>query len=173
VFTFGRKSEQNEFAFPGIRTRRSFDSEGDANDIYGSSSYLFCDNSEYMRERYSNNGRIESACVLRRIELHNRELEDGQSPWSIRQTGVYHKLNAPTDSQDSPEQSGLTFILIAPSKKFEAQVSQSLDLSMSDDRAIGPWNIYRLLIADSLSGWQDYMAWLEEALKEQVSLKQA
>jgi hypothetical protein len=41
---------------------------------------------------------------------------------------------------------------------------------MADDRAIRPWNIYRLLVADSLSGWLDYMTWLEEALKEQVSL---
>jgi hypothetical protein len=40
---------------------------------------------------------------------------------------------------------------------------------MADDRAIGPWNIYRLLVADSLSGWLDYMTWLEESLKEQVN----
>jgi hypothetical protein len=49
------------------------------------------------------------------------------------------------------------------------QLSQSLDLSIADDGAIGPWNIYRLLVVDSLSGWLDYMTWLEEALKQQVS----
>jgi hypothetical protein len=69
----------------------------------------------------------------------------------------------------SPEHSNTTFVLIAPSQNFEAQLSQLLELS-SDDRAIGPWNIYRLLVSDSLSGWLDYMTWLEEALKEQVSL---
>lgn len=116
---------------------------------------------------------IESACVFRRVELHNRELEEGQSPWSIRQTGVYHKLNASPRSGDSPsslEQSSSMFILIAPSKIFEAQVFQLLDLTISDDAAIRPWNIYRLLIAGSLSGWLNYMTWLEGALKKQVGL---
>jgi hypothetical protein len=124
-------------------------------------------------EGCSINERIESACVFRRVELHNRELEEGQSPWSIRQTGVYHKLNASPgsgDSPGSPEQSSSMFILVAPSKIFEAQVSQLLELTMSDDAAIRPWNIYRLLIADSLSGWLNYMTWLEGALKSQVSL---
>lgn len=124
-----------------------------------------------MHERYRIDVRTESACVLRRVELHGRELEDGQSPWSIRQTGVYNKLSAPANSHSmsSPEHSNTTFVLIAPSQNFEAQLSQLLELS-SDDRAIGPWNIYRLLVSDSLSGWLDYMTWLEEALKEQVSL---
>jgi hypothetical protein len=133
-----------------------------------------------LHERSSINVRIESACVLRRVELHGRELEDGQPPWSIRQTGVYHKLSALADSQDSPlvhstsslEEPNTIFILIAPSRSFEKQLSQLLELS-SDHRATGPCNIYRLLVADSLSGWLDYMTWLEEALKEQVSLDYA
>ncbi len=37
-----------------------------------------------------------------------------------------------------------------------------------DERAIGPWNVHRLLVANSLSGWMSYMAWLEETLNEQV-----
>ena len=131
----------------------------------------------YLHERYSIDIRIESACVLRRVELHGRELEEGQPPWSIRQTGVYHRLSVSTDSEDSPlanpispsEQFNSTFILIAPSQNFEAQLSQSFELSIADDRAIGPWNIYRLLVANSLSGWLDYMTWLEDSLKEQVS----
>jgi len=45
VFTFGMKTEQNEFAFPGIRARRSFVSECDVNDIHGLSNYLFDNNS--------------------------------------------------------------------------------------------------------------------------------
>lgn len=111
------------------------------------------------------------------MERHNRELEDGQSPWSIRQTGVYHKLSAPVDSEDSRlgcftsplKQCSSTFVFIAPSQIFEGQLSQSLELSISDDRAIGPWNIHRLLVADCLAGWLDYMTWLEESLKENVS----
>ncbi len=71
------------------------------------------------------------------------------------------------------EQSSSTFILIAPSENFEALLSQSLDLSGADDHAIEPWDVYRLLVADSLSGWLDYMTWLEDGLKEHVSLIQS
>lgn len=98
------------------------------------------------------------------MELNHRALTDGQSPWSIRQTAVYHKLTVTPDAK----QSGSTFIFIAPSPKVESQLSQLLDLSTSDERAIGPWNVHRLLVANSLSGWMDYMAWLEETLNEQV-----
>jgi len=125
--------------------------------------------------------RVESACVLRRAELNHRDLEDGQSPWSIRQTGVYLKLSVPVDPVGAPlvhpmspsEQSNSIFVLIAPSSNFEEQLSQSLELRMLDPRTTGPWNIYRILVVDSLSGWMDYIAWLEEGLKEQVSLNRA
>lgn len=52
---------------------------------------------------------------------------------------------------------------------MERQFSHSLELSILDERAIGPWNVHRILITDSLSGWMDYMAWLEDAIREQVS----
>jgi hypothetical protein len=110
--------------------------------------------------------KVESAYVLRRVELHHRVIPDDQSPWSIRQTAVYHKLNIPSDFK----QFSSMFILIAPSQKLESRLSQSLEVSKLDDRAIGPWNVHRLLIADSLSGWMDYMAWLEEGLREQVGM---
>ena len=113
---------------------------------------------------YDTDGRLESTYVLRRVELNRRVLTDGQSPWSIRQTAVYHNFTATPDSK----QSSSVFILIAPSPKVENQLSQSLDLSESNERAIGPWNVHRLLLANSLSGWMDYMAWLEETLNEQV-----
>jgi hypothetical protein len=106
----------------------------------------------------------ELAYVLRRVELNHRLLAEGQSPWSIRQTAVYHKFAMTPDSK----QSSSTFILIAPSPKLESQLSQSLDLSKSDERAIGPWNVHRLLVANSMNGWMDYMAWLEETLNEQA-----
>lgn len=171
AFTFGRKSEQNEFAFPGIRARRSLTYESPVNDIHGScESISSTPDACYRNKKYFIDLDIESACVIRRVELHGRELEDGQPPWSIRQTGVYHKLTAPTDSACSVELPKSMFILIAPSKKFEKQLSHSLELSIADCRAIGPWNIYRLLIAESLGGWLDYMTWLEDSLKEQVRL---
>jgi hypothetical protein len=116
--------------------------------------------------KYETDERTESAYVLRRAELHHRVVTDEQSPWSIRQTAVYHKLTAASDLKKSSS----TFILIAPSPKLEGQLSQFIELSKLDERAIGPWNVHRLLIADSLSGWMDYMAWLEEGLREQVGM---
>jgi hypothetical protein len=175
IFTFGRKSVQNEFAFPDIRVRRSFPPEGESGDVYGSSNSLF---SMFFLKRdrsvgiYFTNCRKESSCVFRRVELHDRELEEKQSPWSIRQTGVYHKLRIARDSQDqqhSEQQSSSMFIFIAPSKTFEDQISGKLDLSVSDDVAVEPWNIYRILIGGSLSGFPDYIVWLEDCLKEHVS----
>jgi len=123
-----------------------------------------------LSDRYNEIDRnVESAYVLRRAELHHRVVPDDQSPWSIRQTAVYHRLNASPDFK----QSSSTFILIAPSQMLESQLSQSLELSKLDERAIGAWNVHRLLIADSLSGWIDYMAWVEEGLREQVGMNPA
>ena len=61
-----------------------------------------------------------------------------------------------------------TFMLIAPSKSFETQLAGALELSHQDHFHVSPWNVHRLLVADSLQGWPDYMASLEKQLKEQV-----
>jgi len=47
-------------------------------------------------------------------------------------------------------------------------LEQSLELAMEDSRAVAPFNVHRLLIADSLKNWQDYMASLESQLRDQV-----
>lgn len=110
--------------------------------------------------------------MLRRVERHSRPLDNPQqSPWSIRQTGVYHRITVPATSPFEETDNGvdLTCLLLAPSRKFEAQLSHCLELGVGDDRAIGIWNIYRLLVMDSLSGWLAYMSWLEEELQQQVS----
>jgi hypothetical protein len=129
-----------------------------------SKDYVLSGKLLHRYRKYKTDERSELAYVLRRVELNHRLLTEGQSPWSIRQTAVYHKFAVTPDSK----QSSSTFILIAPSPKLESQLSQSLDLSKSDERAIGPWNVHRLLVANSMSGWMDYMAWLEETLNEQA-----
>jgi hypothetical protein len=114
----------------------------------------------------------ESAYVLRRVELNGRISTEGQSPWSIRQTAVYHKLNFnPNFSKESLYEPKSTFLLIALSKNAERRLSEFLELSISNRCALSPCNIQRLLVADSLGGWADYMAWLETQLKEQVRSK--
>jgi hypothetical protein len=47
-------------------------------------------------------------------------------------------------------------------------LGQSVDLAIEDPRAVTPFNLHRLLIADSLKNWQQYMASLEDMLRDQV-----
>lgn len=117
---------------------------------------------------------VESTCILCRAELSYREPGEGQSPWSIRQTSVYLRLSTTPNPPKSllPTSKALsklpksTFILIAPSWNIEAQLAKSLEINKLDEWAIGLWNIYQLLVANSLRGWMDYMAYLEEGLRD-------
>jgi hypothetical protein len=114
---------------------------------------------------------LEAAFMLRRVELNGRELEEGQSPWSIRQTGVYHKLSSRAGSWgplDSNYRS--TFVLIAPSQNVSQRLDACFNADDPKERRVGIWNVHRLLVADSLKNWMEYMAYLEEQLREQVSV---
>jgi hypothetical protein len=116
--------------------------------------------------------------MLRRVELKNRAVAEGDSPWSIRQTAVYHRLEPKTKACDLPQQEGQvvpaefrsTVLLISPSENAELQCDECLEQITSNGRApFSAWNAHRILIADSLRGWMDYMAYLEQRLKHQVS----
>ncbi|KAL3420049.1 hypothetical protein PVAG01_08548 [Phlyctema vagabunda] len=103
---------------------------------------------------------FESAYVLRRVELHGRECSEDEEPWSIRQTAVHHKSH-------SLDQSIPTFIVINPSTSAERMLLSSMSLALEDLRAVAPFNVHRILIADSLKNWRNYMGSLEERLREQ------
>ncbi|CZR68126.1 uncharacterized protein PAC_18025 [Phialocephala subalpina] len=150
VFTFGRKAEENEFQFPGFCHRRTGRNHNDF--IY------------------------ECAYILRRVKQNHQVATEGRSPWSIRQTAVYHKFSpsrrsssiiSEEDDEKVATKSKSMFLLIAPSGNVECQFAQHLDQSSSDN--VIPWNVHRILVADSLRGWMDYMASMEEHLKEQAS----
>lgn len=150
VLSFGRKSEENEFEFPGFRAKCSPISGARKGEIY------------------------ELAYVLRRVELNQRVLSEGQSPWSIRQTAVYHKLyltrssllGAGCDEEDSKFKWRSVFILLAPSPHFEQQLGHYLRMSAPDED-ISPWEVHRQIVAESLENWLDYMAYLEEEMRGQ------
>jgi hypothetical protein len=119
----------------------------------------------------------EFAYVLRRVELNGREVTE---PWSIRQTAVYHKFLPEAESsyntsseltkKNRIQPSKSIFLLLAPSSNVEWMFSNCLDQSLPDELSLlSPWNVHRILIADSLQGWMDYMASLEKRLKDQVS----
>jgi hypothetical protein len=108
----------------------------------------------------------ELAYMLRRVELHGRDLAEGQSPWSIRQTAVYHRVMHPTDPNFKS-----MFLLIAPSERVETQLRNWLHRAISNDAKFSPYTLHLLLVNDSLRGWIDYIAWLGNQLKEQVGFK--
>lgn len=177
VFTFGRKTEENEFLFPGFSRRKS--PRKNCEFVYGMLLTQKQQTSGMMT--YHADLAIEFAYVLRRVELNGREeTEGGHGPWSIRQTAVYHKFFP--EGQFSSDSSGelakknsfgpskSMFLLLAPSSNVEWMFSSCLDQSRPDELSLlSPWNVHRILIADSLQGWMDYMASLEKRLKHQVS----
>jgi hypothetical protein len=110
--------------------------------------------------------------MLRRVELKNREVTEGDSIWSIRQTAVYQRREPCVQLQQNriaPVESRSTFLLVSPSKNVELQISEYLDETTGIGAPLSVWNTHRILIADSLRGWMDYMAYLEKRLKHQVS----
>lgn len=102
---------------------------------------------------------------------------DGESPWSIRQTAVYHQFSCQhhgSESASSPRDyasAKSTFLLVAPSANAELQMPECLNASLSDQTSrIACWNMHRMLLADSLGGWSDYLAFLEYELIDQVAI---
>jgi len=110
----------------------------------------------------------ESAYVIRRVELNHRENSD---PWSIRQTGVYHGIKTGMSAM-APKlrQTDLQsrFLIIAPSENAESKIARHLEQAALSKSSISPWNIHRIIISDSLAGWQDYMASIETRLWQQT-----
>ncbi|KAH8648291.1 hypothetical protein BGZ60DRAFT_423072 [Tricladium varicosporioides] len=110
--------------------------------------------------RWSPKEAFECTYVLRRVELHNRTPAEGQGLWSIRQSAVYHKSDL---SGAKPDR----FIIIAPSERSEDMLEQSIEFATEESQPLVPFNIHRLLIADSLKNWQEYLASLEAKLRDQ------
>ncbi|KAB8232877.1 uncharacterized protein BDW43DRAFT_97098 [Aspergillus alliaceus] len=138
VLTFGIRSVENEYGFPPFRAKSSQTVDGKVNEI---------------------------AYVIRRAERNQRPTSQGECPWSIRQTGVYHKLTYPHDGSSSSS----AFILIAPSHAVENEVSQSFQGSPVEEDIMKPhFSMHESLIADGLKGWMDYMAWLEAECKQKA-----
>ena len=113
---------------------------------------------------------VEMAYVLRRVELHGRPSIEGQSPWSIRQTAVYSQYTrSGAISKETSRDRKSTFLLISPSGKAEKQLTSFSESELANERVSPSGKIHLLLVADSSSGWMEYMAWLEAQLKDLVS----
>lgn len=145
MFTFGKKSTEHECEFPGFKSR-------------GPSTIL-------------GHSAIESAYVIRRAERNHRKLTEGQTPWSVRQSAVYHRYDPPADELlFSNSVSNLKFrstlLLVSPSKLIERKIGRLLELALSDEGSVAPCIIHSLIVADSIRGWMDYISWLEKYVKD-------
>jgi hypothetical protein len=60
------------------------------------------------------------------------------------------------------------FLLISPSKSFERHLELCADASGTEEHAMSWQNILRLLVLDAMKGWQEYIAWMDGEIKEQV-----
>ncbi|KAF2084392.1 hypothetical protein K490DRAFT_49258, partial [Saccharata proteae CBS 121410] len=145
VSTFGMKHSELQCSFPTLSIRRS--------------------PSKSMEQLL-----IESTCVLRRVELNNRVPKQGQSPWSIRQMGVYHQhlapleFHAPSPETDSRVNKKSTFLLLCPSERVTRKIDHLVRLAKDDQDVVSPYVIFGVLIHDSTKGWEKYVAWLEQDL---------
>jgi hypothetical protein len=112
---------------------------------------------------------IELAYVIRRVEPNNSTTDKGVCPWSIRQTGVYHKMVYPNRHSQNSIRSTSVFILIAPSHAAEKSIAHCLPENVSQDDTFGQdFLIHECIVKDSLKGWIDYQAWLEAESKQIV-----
>lgn len=108
---------------------------------------------------------VEITYVIRRVERNNRPVKNGECPWSIRQTGIYHRLAyEPGGSRHKS-----TFVLVAPSSIVDDEITKNLAQHHCAEGAMNPaFAVHERLVLDSLRGWMDYMVWLESEAKQDV-----
>jgi hypothetical protein len=161
ILPLGRKNFENDFEYPAFRARRTIGFGENTGARFGKCKILV--SSAYILIQLAE----ESAFILRRVELHHRKLMEGQSPYSIRQTAVYHSWN----SNSAPNKAGGITILVAPSRTVESQLENCVEHGIVSQKTIASWKLYQLLVTDSIRGWMEYMAWLNEELRKLVQLR--
>ncbi|GIJ89125.1 hypothetical protein Asppvi_008055 [Aspergillus pseudoviridinutans] len=140
ILTFGIKFQENEYDFPPLRANNEQNTQSRVDEL---------------------------AYVIRRVEPNNNRTDKGVCPWSIRQTGVYHKMVYPNRYRENSIRSTSVFILIAPSHAAEKSIAQRLPDNVSQDDTFGQdFLIHECIVGDSMKGWMDYQTWLEDESKQ-------
>ena len=154
VLLFGVKFGENEMSPPQLRFRRL---AADKTKMRTQCSTSFGTNI-YNIVFASTRSLIDTECAygLRYAELNNRE---GNNPWSIRQTAIYHKYTAADKSS--------SWTMIAASERTRS----SLDLyvkSCTDLASFNPFEIHVLVLDSALANWRSYIIDLTERISLQV-----
>ena len=90
------------------------------------------------------------------MELNKR---DGNSPWSIRQTAIYHKYMAADRSS--------SWIMIAASERTQSSIDLYIR-NCTDLASFNPFEIHVLVLDSALSNWRSYIIDLSERITYQV-----
>ncbi|KAL4978777.1 hypothetical protein BDW66DRAFT_129522 [Aspergillus desertorum] len=95
---------------------------------------------------------------MRRVEQNGRPSPG--CPWSIRHTGVYQRLVCSVADLREPSS---TILLVAPSSAIEGSVLEMA--TDSSNNLKNTFSVHKSIVAGSLTGWMEYMCWLEDQLK--------
>ena len=154
VLLFGVKFGENEMSPPQLRFRRLA-----ADKIERRTQYSAGFGTKFYTVVFaSTRSLIDTECAygLRYAELNNRE---GNNPWSIRQTAIYHKYTAADKSS--------SWVMIAASERTRS----SLDLyakSCTDLASFNPFEIHVIVLDSALANWRSYIIDLTERITRQV-----
>lgn len=102
---------------------------------------------------------LECAYGLRFVELNFRS---SQTPWSVRQTVIYHRYEV--------EEKASTWIIISASTLIEDSLNGYIKNS-EDLSALNPFEIHVILLDTALGNWRSYIIFLTEEISKQVCFK--
>jgi hypothetical protein len=93
-----------------------------------------------------------------------RRVGDGDEPWSIRQTGIYHRQSAAVPDS--------VFVVLHPlyTSCADVRLRESLgDKSSRESLIPQPNDIHILMMTTYLSSWRDYLLYFEDGVQKLVS----
>lgn len=102
--------------------------------------------------------RLECAYGLKYVELNNRS---GRTPWSTRQTAVYHKFSYGQEANSS------TWVFVAIPKRTKLSLGRYVRGS-SDLTALNPFETHLIILDTILANWRPYIVYLTERINEHV-----
>ena len=102
----------------------------------------------------------ECAYGLKYVDLNKRS---SKSPWSIRQTAIYHQYACDQHAKCS------TWLFVALSERSKLSVEKYMTES-SEILESNPFEIHLIVLDNVLANWRPYIIYLTEKITEQVGI---
>ncbi|MCJ1423434.1 hypothetical protein MMC29_001317 [Sticta canariensis] len=106
-----------------------------------------------------NESSSESVYLIKHAERHGRK--ELKNPWSIRQMGVYHKVD---------NKNGDTFLILNPSNSYRRRLKR-----VPKSSVLEPWEIHMMLLTSAMQNWRGCITSLErdyETMKARTHLSE-